>query len=193
MSPVARPRHDATWIADLMAYDLIRAALSRTRHSRNCGPCCGPASIDARANTPCPAPAEDAGRGQHQVGLRDQRRHGPLRRRMVEAMIAGERNPQKLAALADQRIKASPKALYDALHGRLADHHRFRLRLHMRSTTSWPRRSERSTRRSTRRSIRWMRWRRQYGLLSLPDPPAVRRSSVNTLSAQTILAKSPLI
>jgi transposase len=52
-------------------------------------------------------------------------------RRMIEAMIAGERNPQKLAALADRRIKASPKALYDALHGRLTDHHRFRLQLHL--------------------------------------------------------------
>jgi transposase len=53
-------------------------------------------------------------------------------RRMIEAMIAGVRNPVKLAELADQRIKASPKALYDALHGRLTDHHRFMLRLHLR-------------------------------------------------------------
>ena len=30
-------------------------------------------------------------------------------RRMIEAMIAGVRNPVKLAALADRRIKASPK------------------------------------------------------------------------------------
>ena len=52
-------------------------------------------------------------------------------RRMIEAMIAGVRNPQKLAQLADRRIKASPKALYDALHGRLTDHHRFMLRLHI--------------------------------------------------------------
>jgi transposase len=52
-------------------------------------------------------------------------------RRMIEAMIAGVRNPRKLAALASQRIKASPKALYDALHGRLTDHHRFMLRLHL--------------------------------------------------------------
>jgi transposase len=52
-------------------------------------------------------------------------------RRMIEAMIAGERNARKLAALASQRIKASPKALYDALHGRLTDHHRFMLRLHL--------------------------------------------------------------
>ena len=52
-------------------------------------------------------------------------------RRMIEAMIAGVRNPHKLAALADRRIKASPKVLYDALHGRLTDHHRFMLRLHL--------------------------------------------------------------
>ena len=48
---------------------------------------------------------------------------------MIEAMIAGVRNPAKLAELADRRIKASPKELYDALHGRLTDHHRFLLRL----------------------------------------------------------------
>jgi transposase len=52
-------------------------------------------------------------------------------RRMIEAMIAGQRNPFTLAALADRRIKASPKALYDALHGRLTDHHRFMLRLYL--------------------------------------------------------------
>ena len=52
-------------------------------------------------------------------------------RRMIEAMIAGVRNPAKLAELADRRIKASPKELYDALHGRLTDDHRFLLRLYL--------------------------------------------------------------
>ena len=52
-------------------------------------------------------------------------------RRMIEAMIAGVRNPLRLAELADRRIKASPKALYDALHGRLTDHHRFMLKLYL--------------------------------------------------------------
>jgi transposase len=52
-------------------------------------------------------------------------------RRMIEAMIAGVRDPKKLAQLADRRIKASPKELYDALHGRLTEHHRFMLRLHL--------------------------------------------------------------
>jgi len=52
-------------------------------------------------------------------------------RRMIEAMIAGVRNPRRLAGLADRRLKASPKQLYDALHGRLTDHHRFLLKLHL--------------------------------------------------------------
>ena len=52
-------------------------------------------------------------------------------RRMIEAMIAGVRDPRKLAALADQRLKATPKELYDALHGRLTEHHRFLLQLHL--------------------------------------------------------------
>jgi transposase len=52
-------------------------------------------------------------------------------RRMIEAMIAGVRDPRKLAALAHRQIKASPKELYDALHGRLTDHHRFLLQLHI--------------------------------------------------------------
>jgi len=52
-------------------------------------------------------------------------------RRMIEAMIEGVRNPFKLAELADRRLRASPKQLYDALHGRLTEHHRFMLRLHL--------------------------------------------------------------
>jgi transposase len=52
-------------------------------------------------------------------------------RKMIEAMIEGVRNPTKLAVLADRRLKATPKELYDALHGRLTDHHRFMLKLYL--------------------------------------------------------------
>jgi transposase len=52
-------------------------------------------------------------------------------RRIVEAMISGVRDPRKLAALGDRRLKATPKELYDALHGRLTEHHRFLLKLHL--------------------------------------------------------------
>jgi transposase len=57
---------------------------------------------------------------------------GASGRRMIEAMIAGERDPHRLAALAERSLKASPTALHDALHGRLREHHRFLLQLHLR-------------------------------------------------------------
>ena len=53
-------------------------------------------------------------------------------RRIIEAVIAGVRDPRKLAALAGRGVKATPKELYDALHGRLTDHHRLLLELHLR-------------------------------------------------------------
>ena len=80
-------------------------------------------------------------------------------RRMIEAMIEGVRNPQKLAKLADRRIKASPKALYDALHGRLTDHHRFMLRLHLGQYDALSFPSRRSTPKRMRRSPGSMRRR----------------------------------
>src|SRR6266478_497487 len=56
---------------------------------------------------------------------------GASGRRIIEAMISGVRDPRKLTALASVQIKATPKQLYDALHGRLTDHHRFLLKLHL--------------------------------------------------------------
>ncbi len=124
--------NDAMWIADLAAYGLIKASFVLDE-----------AGHDLRALT----------RTRKQL-IREQTRHvqriqktlteanirldsvvsdimGLNGRRMIEAMIAGTRNPAKLAALGDKRLKASPKALYDALHGRLTDHHRFLLKLHL--------------------------------------------------------------
>jgi transposase len=44
-------------------------------------------------------------------------------RRMIEALTAGEIDPNALAALAYRRIKASPAELEAALRGRVSDHH----------------------------------------------------------------------
>jgi len=52
-------------------------------------------------------------------------------RRMIEAMVAGESDPETLAGLADKRIKASPQDLCEALRGRITKHHRFLLGLHL--------------------------------------------------------------
>jgi transposase len=56
---------------------------------------------------------------------------GKSGRAMIEALIACETNPVKLASLADRRVKASQQELREALRGRVTKHHRFLLRLHL--------------------------------------------------------------
>jgi transposase len=124
--------NDATWIADLVAFGLIKASfvpgeaiqelrsLMRTRKQL--------VREQTRYVQRIQKTLEEANIKLDSV-ISDIM--GLSGRRMIESMIAGVRNPQKLAQLADRRIKASPKALYDALHGRLTDHHRFMLRLHL--------------------------------------------------------------
>ena len=56
---------------------------------------------------------------------------GKSGRAMIEAMIAGETNPAKLASLAHPRAKASHEEFREALRGRVTKHHRFLLRLHL--------------------------------------------------------------
>ena len=52
--------------------------------------------------------------------------------RTLEALIAGESDPARLAALAHRRVKAPPERLAEALRGRVTPNHRFLLRLHLR-------------------------------------------------------------
>lgn len=56
---------------------------------------------------------------------------GASGRKMIEALIAGEKDPAKLARLADPRVKASQESLREALRGRVTKSHRFLLRLHL--------------------------------------------------------------
>jgi transposase len=124
--------NDAMWIADLLACGLIKASFvpeedvqelrsllrtrkqlvrEQTRHVQRIG------KTLAEANIKLDAVLSDI--------------MGASGRRIIEAMIEGVRQPRKLADLASNRIKATPKELYDALHGRLTDHHRFLLKLHL--------------------------------------------------------------
>ncbi len=124
--------NDATWIADLAAFGLLKASfvpdedvhelrtLMRTRKQLVREQSSHIQRIQktlTEANIRLDSVISDI------MGLNG--------RRVIEAMIAGERNPRKLVALTDRRLKASPKELYDALHGRLTDHHRFLLQLHL--------------------------------------------------------------
>jgi transposase len=52
-------------------------------------------------------------------------------RTIMQALIAGETDPAKLAALAHRKVRASQATLRQALHGRVKRQHRFLLRLHL--------------------------------------------------------------
>jgi len=52
-------------------------------------------------------------------------------RKAIEALIAGEKDPAKLARLADPRVKTSQQSLHEALRGRVTKSHRFLLHLHL--------------------------------------------------------------
>src|SRR5262249_15713294 len=120
--------NDAMWIADLVACGLVKASFvpeermhelrsllrtrkplgrEQTRHVQRIQ------KTLAEANIKLDAVISDI--------------MGASGRRIIEAMVAGVRQPRKLADLAGKQIKATPKELYDALHGRLTDHHRFLL------------------------------------------------------------------
>jgi transposase len=124
--------NDAMWIADLLACGLIKGSFVPNEEVQ-----------ELRALT----------RTRKQL-VREQTRHvqriektlaeaniklgsvisdimGASGRRIIQAMIDGVRQPKQLAELAGKQIKATPKELYDALHGRLTDHHRFLLALHL--------------------------------------------------------------
>ena len=51
---------------------------------------------------------------------------------MLLAIVEGEEDPKKLAALVRGRLKAKKEKLRYSLEGRLTDHHRFLLREYMR-------------------------------------------------------------
>src|SRR5262245_9136032 len=56
---------------------------------------------------------------------------GASGRDMLEALISGETDPEKLADLARKRLREKIPALRRALQGRVTEHHRFLLRLHL--------------------------------------------------------------
>jgi len=124
--------NDATWIADLLAHGLIRSSfvppapiqalrdLTRTRKQL--------VGETARHTLRIQKTLEDANLKLTQV-MSDTL--GASGRAILTALIAGETDPEKLADLTRGRLHASRAALVDALHGRVTDHHRFMIQLHL--------------------------------------------------------------
>lgn len=123
---------DATWLAELLAHGLIRASfvpdgqtqelrtLLRTRKQF--------VRERARHTQRLQKTLEDA---NIKIDAELSDLLGKSGRAMLEAMIAGETDPARLAALAHRNVKASQGALEQALRGRLTAHHRFLLKLHL--------------------------------------------------------------
>lgn len=124
--------NDATWLADLMAHGLIRGSFVPDVQTQE---------LRGLLRTRKQFVRERSGHVQRlQKTLEDANIKldsvisdilGLSGRAMIEALIAGETDPEALAALAHRRIKALPAVLREALRGRVTNHHRFLLQLHL--------------------------------------------------------------
>ena len=126
--------NDATWLADLLAHGLIRASfvpppaiqelrdLTRTRKQLTCEIVQHAQRIQAvleEANVKLASVISNV--------------LGPSGRRILQAIIAGETDAAKLAALDSERLGCPGAALAEALTGRVREHHRFLLAQHLRT------------------------------------------------------------
>ena len=122
--------NDATWLADLMAHGLIRGSFvpeEQTQEMRNVLRMRKQFVRERSSHIQrLQKTLEDANIKLNSV-ITDIT--GLSGRRMIEALIGGETDPQALAALAHRRIKATSAELEAALRGRVTKHHRFALRL----------------------------------------------------------------
>src|SRR5713226_4563037 len=124
--------NDATWIADLLAHGLIRSSfvppepvqdlrdLTRTRKQLVREIAQHTLRIQKTletANVKLTAVLADI--------------LGVSGRAILQALVAGESDPERLADLASDRVQASRAALVAAVHGRVTAHHRFMLTLHL--------------------------------------------------------------
>lgn len=123
---------DATWLAQLGAHGLVRASFvppepirvlrdltrARTAITRE----------RAREVQRLEKLLEDAGIKLSAVASDILGVSGRL---MLEALIAGQRDPAVLADLAKRRLRHKIPALTQALHGRFNDHHAFLARVHL--------------------------------------------------------------
>ena len=124
--------NDATWLADLMAHGLVRGSFvpdTPTQEQRGLLRTRKQLTRERTSHVQrLQKTLEDANIKLDSV-ITDI--VGMSGRKMLAALISGETEPAKLAALASRRLKASPAELHEALRGRVTKHHRFLLKLHL--------------------------------------------------------------
>ena len=124
---------DAVWLSDLLAHGLIRPSFV---------PEAGTRAMRDLLRTRKQLVREQASHVQRiQKTLEDANLKlasvltdimGTSGRAVLDALAAGETDPERLQALVGPRVKARPEAIRAALTGRVSRHHRFLLGLHLR-------------------------------------------------------------
>ena len=121
---------DAAWLADLGAHGLVRASFVPPPPVRALRDLTRTRTVITRERTRevqrLEKLLEDAGIKLSSVATDIT---GVSGRAMLEALIAGERDPAVIAELAQRRMRSKIPALTEALTGRFSDHHRFMTRL----------------------------------------------------------------
>jgi transposase len=124
--------NDATWIADLLGHGLIRGSFVP------------PAPVQELRDLTRTRKQLVREIAQHTLRIQKTLEHANLKltgllsnilgvsgRAILQALVAGESDPERLADLVHGRLKASRADLIAALHGRFTAHHRFLLQLHL--------------------------------------------------------------
>jgi transposase len=123
---------DAAWLAELGAHGLVRASFVPPEPIRVLRDLTRARSTIAGARTKeirrLETLLEDAGIKLSSVACEIT---GVSGREMLEALIAGQRDPAVLADLAKRQLRKKIPALTEALQGRFNDHHAFMVRLYL--------------------------------------------------------------
>jgi transposase len=124
--------NDATWLAELLAHGLLRPSFVPDTQTQEMRTLLRTRKQLVREQSShvlrVQKTLEDANIKLDSVLSEVMGKSG---RAMIEALIAGETNPTKLASLADRRVKRTQEELREALRGRVTKQHRFLLRLHV--------------------------------------------------------------
>ncbi|KYF78237.1 transposase [Sorangium cellulosum] len=125
--------NDATWIAELLAHGLIRGSFvppTPTQELRDLTRTRKQLVREMTQHTQrIQKTLEDANIKLSSV-VSDTL--GASGRAILDAIVAGETDPEQLAQRATSRLKASRAELAEALRGHVTDHHRFLLGMHLR-------------------------------------------------------------
>lgn len=123
---------DAVWIADLLAHGLIRGSFVPPTPIQD---------LRALMRTRKQLVREAARNAQRiQKALEDANIKltgvvssilGKSGRAVLDALVAGETDPEKLVELTGGRLKAPREVLVEALRGNVREHHRFLIKLHL--------------------------------------------------------------